>query len=166
MPTLGIGKINSGFTLIELLIVLILIGVSSSFLMLNTNLINIFETSEYSVQEYFQSMSDESILRGRTLHWFLKKDQEHVYLDEYANDSSLLQLNDKSFIDLIGSDTMVTIKTSQGIEYLIDQNYSSIPMISFYPSGETSGALITMDNANGTYKVIVRTNGDIEKISD
>ncbi len=45
MPTSGIGKNNSGFTLIELLLVLILIGVSSSYIMLNTDLIGSFKSS-------------------------------------------------------------------------------------------------------------------------
>ena len=40
---LNYSRHRGGFTLIELLVVLILIGVSSSYLMLNTNLLRIFD---------------------------------------------------------------------------------------------------------------------------
>ena len=166
MPTLGTGKNNSGFTLIELLVVLILIGISSSYLMLNTNLVNIFNSSDDAPENFFQYMSDESILKGRTLHWFLTTNEEGIYMDEYLNDASLLQSNHKGLLDMISSDTEVTIRSAQGIDYRIDQDISPAPMLSFYPSGETSGAIITMDSANGTYKIIVRTNGEIEKAED
>ena len=66
MLTSEIGKTNHGFTLIELLVVLILIGVSSSYLMLNTNLLRIFDAPNEAPEQILRNMSDESILKGRT----------------------------------------------------------------------------------------------------
>ena len=98
MPTLGTGKNNSGFTLIELLVVLILIGISSSYLMLNTNLVNIFNSSDDAPENFFQYMSDESILKGRTLHWFLTTNEEGIYMDEYLNDASFYDNVNESLV--------------------------------------------------------------------
>ena len=166
MLTSEIGKTNHGFTLIELLVVLILIGVSSSYLMLNTNLLRIFDAPNEAPEQILRNMSDESILKGRTLHWFLAKNEERIYMDEYFNEELLLESNDMRFIDTIPSGTEVFIKTAQGIDYRIDENITPTPMLSFYPSGGTSGAMITIDNSYGIYKIIVRTNGQIEKVEE
>ena len=48
----------------------------------------------------------------------------------------------------------------------IDEDFAPVPMISFYPSGETSGAIITIQNTKLTYKIAVKTNGEIAKIKE
>jgi len=166
MPTLEIGKSNSGFTLIELLVVLIIIGISTSYLMLNSNVINIFQASDNSAEKIFQKMSDESVLKGRTLHWFLNNKEERIYQDDYQNNEPFIQSLDLKFLDSVSSDSEIIILTAQGMEYRIDEDFTPVPMISFYPSGETSGAIITIQNTKLTYKIAVKTNGEIAKIKE
>ena len=166
MPTSGIGKNNSGFTLIELLLVLILIGVSSSYIMLNTDLIGSFKSSGDTAEDYFERMTNESILRGRTLHWFLSNEEERIYLDDFFTEASMLHSDELNFLKIIPSNSEVTIKTGNGTQYRINKDLTPIPMISFYPSGETSGAIIAVNHPNGTYKVLVRTNGEVDRVEE
>ena len=67
---------------------------------------------------------------------------------------------------IIPSNSEVTIKTGDGKEYRINQDLTPNPMISFYPSGETSGAIIAVNHPNGTYKVLVRTNGEVDRVEE
>ena len=67
MQTLVIGLNKKlGFTLIELLIVIVIIGLMSSILLLNTNIVNI-SNSPKTLEENFSEISQESIIRGKVL---------------------------------------------------------------------------------------------------
>ena len=47
-----------------------------------TNLLRIFDAPNEAPEQILRIMSDESILKGRTLQWFLAKNEERIYLDE------------------------------------------------------------------------------------
>ena len=67
MQTLVIGlNKKPGFTLIELLVVIVIIGLMSSILLLNTNIVNI-SNSPKTLEENFSEISQESIIRGKVL---------------------------------------------------------------------------------------------------
>ena len=69
MQTLVIGlNKKPGFTLIELLIVIVIIGLMSSILLLNTNIVNT-SNSPKTLEENFSEISQESIIRGKVLGW-------------------------------------------------------------------------------------------------
>ena len=79
MQTLVIGlNKKPGFTLIELLIVIVIIGVMSSILLLNTNIVNI-SNSPRTLEESFSEISQESIIRGKVLGWYANANEQAIY---------------------------------------------------------------------------------------
>ena len=74
MLMLVIGRTNkNGFTLIELLVVLVIIGIASSYILLNTSVLNFIKLRDHSIENSFQLLSEESILRGKTIYWYASK---------------------------------------------------------------------------------------------
>ena len=61
---------------------------------------------------------------------------------------------------------MITINASNGHSYPIDNDMSETPLISFYPSGENSGAIISIESKENFFKIIVSQNGFIKKEID
>ena len=78
----------------------------------------------------------------------------------------MLSSNELNFLEIIPFNSEVTIKTGNGTEYRINRDLTPFPMISFYPSGETSGAVITVNHPKGAYKVLVRTNGEVDRVEE
>ena len=81
---IGLNK-KPGFTLIELLIVIVIIGVMSSILLLNTNIVNI-SNSPRTLEESFSEISQESIIRGKVLGWYANTNEQAIY--EIANEET------------------------------------------------------------------------------
>ena len=81
---IGLNK-KPGFTLIELLIVIVIIGIMSSILLLNTNIVNI-SSSPRTLEESFSEISQESIIRGKVLGWYANTNEQAVY--EIANEDT------------------------------------------------------------------------------
>ena len=81
---IGLNK-KPGFTLIELLIVIVIIGIMSSILLLNTNIINV-SNSPRTLEESFSEISQESIIRGKVLGWYANTNEQAVY--EIANEDT------------------------------------------------------------------------------
>ena len=87
-------------------------------------------------------------------------------MDDLFTEASMLHSDELNFLKIIPSNSEVTIKTGNGTQYRINQDLTPIPVISFYPSGETSGAIIAVNHPNGTYKVLVRTNGEVDRVEE
>ena len=81
---IGLNK-KPGFTLIELLIVIVIIGIMSSILLLNTNIINV-SNSPRTLEESFSEISQESIIRGKVLGWYANTNEQAIY--EIANEET------------------------------------------------------------------------------
>ena len=78
MQTLVIGlNKKPGFTLIELLIVIVIIGLMSAILHLNTNIVYI-SNSPKTLEENFSEISQESIIRGKVLGWYANTNEQAV----------------------------------------------------------------------------------------
>ena len=75
---IGLNK-KPGFTLIELLIVIVIIGIMSSILLLNTNIVNI-SSSPRTLEESFSEISQESIIRGKVLGWYANTNEQAIYV--------------------------------------------------------------------------------------
>ncbi|MBT87854.1 MAG: hypothetical protein CMD55_04230 [Gammaproteobacteria bacterium] len=168
MQILGTGRINNkGFTLIELMVVLVIIGIASSYVILNTSIIDFMKASENPIEENFFLLTEESILRGSTIHWFASKKQDRFYVHN-SIDNSLenIDIDGFTFIDNFDENTMITINASNGHSYPIDNDMSETPLISFYPSGENSGAIISIESKENFFKIIVSQNGFIKKEID
>ena len=81
---IGLNK-KPGFTLIELLIVIVIIGIMSSILLLNTNIVNV-SNSPRTLEESFSEISQESIIRGKVLGWYANTNEQAIY--EIANEET------------------------------------------------------------------------------
>ena len=159
MQTLVIGlNKKPGFTLIELLIVIVIIGIMSSILLLNTNIVNIGNSSK-TLEENFLEISQESIIRGKVLGWYANTNEQAVF--EIANEEvqitpkPIYNYNWNEFIDFEKE-----IETSDGLKFKLSNDDLDLPYILFYPSGETTGAKFTFYKNNQKYNFVLTHGGE------
>ena len=163
MLMLVIGRTNkNGFTLIELLVVLIIIGITSSYILLNTSVLNFIKLRDHSIENSFQLLSEESILRGKTIYWYASRTEQKFYTFNQNNQAlEAIEINELSLLGNYSDQTVIKVKTANGGHYELDTDISETPLISFYPSGENSGAIIDIDDNNQLIKIIISQNGFI-----
>ena len=159
MQTLVIGLSKKpGFTLIELLIVIVIIGLMSSILLLNTNIVNI-SNSPKTLEENFSEISQESIIRGKVLGWYANTNEQAVY--EITNEETGIISNpiySYTWYEFI--DFEKEIETSDGLKFKLSNDDLDLPYILFYPSGETTGAKFTFYNNNQKYNFVLTHGGE------
>ncbi len=159
MQTLVIGlNKKKGFTLIELLIVIVIIGLMSSILLLNTNIVN-FSKSPKTLEENFSEISQESVIRGKILGWYANTNEQAVY--EITNEET--GINSKpiySYTWYEFIDFEKEIETSDGLKFKLSNDDLDLPYILFYPSGETTGAKFTFYNNNQKYNFVLTHGGE------
>ena len=159
MQTLVIGlNKKPGFTLIELLIVIVIIGLMSSILLLNTNIVNI-SNSPKTLEENFSEISQESIIRGKVLGWYANTNEQAVF--EIANKE--VQITPKPIYNYTWNefiDFEKEIETSDGLKFKLSNDDLDLPYILFYPSGETTGAKFTFYNNNQKYNFVLTHGGE------
>ena len=144
---IGLNK-KPGFTLIELLIVIVIIGIMSSILILNTNIVNV-SNSPRTLEESFSEISQESIIRGKVLGWYANTNEQAVY--EIANEET--EISSKPIYSYTWNEFIEfekEIETSDGLKFKLSNDDLDLPYILFYPSGETTGAKFTFYNNNQT----------------
>ncbi len=165
MQTLVIGlNKKPGFTLIELLIVIVIVGLMSSILLLNTNIVNI-SNSPRTLGENFSEISQESIIRGKVLGWYANTNEQAVY--EIANEE--IQINTKPIYSYTWNefiDFEKEIETSDGLKFKLSNDNLDLPYILFYPSGETTGAKFTFYNDNQKYNFVLTHGGEFLKTDE
>ena len=159
MQTLVIGlNKKPGFTLIELLIVIVIIGLMSSILLLNTNIVNI-SNSPKTLEENFSEISQESIIRGKVLGWYANTNEQAVY--EITNEETGIiskPIYSDTWYEFI--DFEKEIETSDGLKFKLSNDDLDLPYILFYPSGETTGAKFTFYNNNQKYNFVLTHGGE------
>ena len=165
MQTLVIGlNKKPGFTLIELLIVIVIVGLMSSILLLNTNIVNI-SNSPRTLEENFSEISQESIIRGKVLGWYANTNEQAVY--EIANEE--IQINTKPIYSYTWNefiDFEKEIETSDGLKFKLSNDNLDLPYILFYPFGETTGAKFTFYNDNQKYNFVLTHGGEFLKTDE
>ena len=163
MLMLVIGRTNkNGFTLIELLVVLIIIGIASSYIFLNTSVLNFIKLRDHSIENSFQLLSEESILRGKTIYWYASKAEQKFYILNQDNQTlEVIEIDGLSLLDNYSDQTVIRVKTANGGQYELDTDISETPLISFYPSGQNSGAIIDINDNEQLIKIVISQNGFI-----
>ena len=159
MQTLAIGlNKKPGFTLIELLIVIVIIGLMSSILLLNTNIVNVSD-SPRTLEESFSEISQESIIRGKVLGWYANTNEQAVYeiVDEKTE---IISKPIYSYTWNEFAEFEKEIETSDGLKYKLSNDDLDLPYILFYPSGETTGAKFTLYNNNQKYNFVLTHGGE------
>ena len=159
MQTLVIGlNKKKGFTLIELLIVIIIIGLMSSILLLNTNIVDV-SNSPKTLEENFSEISQESIVRGKVLGWYANTNEQAVY--EIGNEETQKKpkpINSYTWNEFIEFEK--EIETSDGLKFKLSNDNLDSPYILFYPSGETTGAKFTFYRDNQKYNFVLTHGGE------
>ena len=164
MQILVIGKKNRlGFTLIELLMVLCIIGVTSTYIFLNTSILSFIKIKENPIESNFKVLSEESIIRGKSIQWFASSNgskfyainqreelMEEIFIDEF----SLIQASMKDGF---------MIRKANGQRIVLEDDLSEYPLITFYPSGENTGAIIYIEDGNYMIEIYISQNGKITK---
>ena len=164
MQILVIGKKNRlGFTLIELLMVLCIIGVTSTYIFLNTSILSFIKIKENPIESNFKVLSEESIIRGKSIQWFASSNgskfyainqreelMEEIFIDEF----SLIQASMKDGF---------MIRKANGQRIVLEDDLSEYPLITFYPSGENTGAIIYIKDGNYMIEIYISQNGKITK---
>ena len=165
MQTLVIGlNKKPGFTLIELLIVIVIIGLMSSILLLNTNIVNI-SNSPKTLEENFSEISQESIIRGKVLGWYANTNEQAVY--EITNEETgIISKPIYSYTWYEFIDFEKEIETSDGLVFKLSNDDLDLPYILFYPSGETTGAKFTFYNNNQKYNFVLTHGGEFLRIDE
>ena len=165
MQTLVIGlNKKPGFTLIELLIVIVIIGIMSSILLLNTNIVNI-SSSPRTLEESFSEISQESIIRGKVLGWYANTNEQAIY--EIANEETeIISKPIYSYTWNEFTEFEKEIETSDGLKFKLSNDDLDLPYILFYPSGETTGAKFTFYNNNHKYNFVLTHGGEFLRIDE
>ena len=163
MLMLVIGRTNkNGFTLIELLVVLVIIGIASSYIFLNTSVLNFIKLRDHSIENSFQLLSEESILRGKTIYWYASKAEQKFYILNQDNQTlEVIEIDGLSLLDNYSDQTVIRVKTANGGQYELDTDISETPLISFYPSGQNSGAIIDINDNEQLIQIVISQNGFI-----
>ena len=160
---IGLNK-KPGFTLIELLIVIVIIGIMSSILLLNTNIINV-SNSPRTLEESFSEISQESIIRGKVLGWYANTNEQAVY--EIANeDTEIISKPIYSYTWNEFIEFEKEIETSDGLKFKLSNDDLDLPYILFYPSGETTGAKFTFYHNNQKYNFVLTHGGEFLRIDE
>lgn len=164
MQILVIGKKNRlGFTLIELLMVLCIIGVTSTYIFLNTSILSFIKIKENPIESNFKVLSEESIIRGKSIQWFASSNGSKFYAINQRE-----ELMEEIFIDefsLIQASVNngIMIRKANGRRIVLEDDLSEYPLITFYPSGENSGAIIYIQDGNFMIEIYISQNGKITK---
>jgi len=158
----GYSKNYQGFTLLELLVVLLIIGIASSVIVLNTNSIDGLMRGKTSLDNNFQTISDESILSGKVLGWFPGNSSQKIFvLDSYKNidyEYSTSAFNNSwSGVE----DDRKIFKGNDGEEIELEEKISAVPLIIFYPTGENSGGELFIFGSEFNQKIYIKQNGKI-----
>ena len=160
---IGLNK-KPGFTLIELLIVIVIIGIMSSILLLNTNIVNV-SNSPRTLEESFSEISQESIIRGKVLGWYANTNEQAVY--EIANeDTEIISKPIYSYTWNEFIEFEKEIETSDGLKFKLSNDDLDLPYILFYPSGETTGAKFTFYKNNQKYNFVLTHGGEFLRIDE
>ena len=125
---IGLNK-KPGFTLIELLIVIVIIGIMSSILLLNTNIVNI-SNSPRTLEESFSEISQESIIRGKVLGWYANINEQAIY--EITNEETeIISKPIYSYTWNEFTEFEKEIETSDGLKFKLSNDDLDLPYILF-----------------------------------
>ena len=165
MLTLETGTKNKGFTLIELIVVMLVVAIASSYLTLNLGIFESINQSDRSFEGDLGFMSEESMLIGSSILWHASLDENKFYMIKNGKKYEREDLGERSsFRQRYSSDVMVSIQTGDGYKYQLNDEITSSPLITFYPSGENSGAEIVISDSKLLKTIHIKQNGEVSSV--
>ena len=157
----GCNNCKSGFTLIEILVVLIVIGIASSLIFLNFSSVVSISKNQTTFSKSFNYLSEESIITGDVVGWHANNKNQFSYFLDNKNEilSKIENPLLRNWQNL--ENYKKTFKSSDGSEIDFELYDENIPLLIFYPSGESSGGLINIYFDDYIQKIEINSNGSI-----
>ena len=157
----GCNNIKRGFTLIEILVVLVVIGIVSSLIFLNFSSVVSISNNQSTFSKSFNYLSEESVITGNVIGWHANNENQFSYFLD--NENQILSNIDNPFLRNWKNLTNYkkTFKSSDGSEIDIELYEESLPLLIFYPSGESSGGFINIYFDEYIQKIEINSNGNI-----
>jgi type II secretion system protein H len=157
----GCNSIKSGFTLIEILVVLVVIGIASSLILLNFSSADAISKNQSTFTKSFNFLSEESIITGDIIGWHANNKNQFSYFlnNEYQIVSKIENPFLSNWQNL--SNYKKTFRSSDGSEIDFELYDEDVPLILFYPSGESSGGFINIFFNEYIQKIEINSNGSI-----
>lgn len=165
IQTLAIGcsKTSRGFTLIELLVSIIIIGLVSSIIFLNSSVLDSLEKNTGALKNLFNYLSEESMLSGSMIGFYAKNNKIDA---SYINNLGIKINNRKIDLPKTNWDDFKNYKKSylspEGIETVIKDEFDSSPLLIFFPDGQNSGGQIRVELDSNIYIIDIDKNGNFE----
>ena len=157
----GCNNCKSGFTLIEILVVLVVIGIASSLIFLNFSSVVSISNNQTTFSKSFNYLSEESIITGDVVGWHANNKNQFSYFLDNKNEilSKIENPLLRNWQNL--ENYKKTFKSSDGSEIDFELYDENIPLLIFYPSGESSGGLINIYFDDYIQKIEINSNGSI-----
>jgi prepilin-type N-terminal cleavage/methylation domain-containing protein len=157
----GCNNCKSGFTLIEILVVLVVIGIASSLIFLNFSSVVSISNNQTTFSKSFNYLSEESIITGDVVGWHANNKNQFSYFLDNKNEilSKIENPLLRNWQNL--ENYKKTFKSSDGSEIDFELYDENIPLLIFYPSGESSGGLINIYFDDHIQKIEINSNGSI-----
>lgn len=157
----GCNNIKRGFTLIEILVVLVVIGIASSLIFLNFSSVVSISKNQSTFIKSFNYLSEESIITGNVIGWHANNENQFSYFLD--NENQILSNIDNPFLRNWKNLTNYkkTFKSSDGSEIDFQLYEEGLPLLIFYPSGESSGGFINIYFEGYIQKIEINSNGNI-----
>jgi prepilin-type N-terminal cleavage/methylation domain-containing protein len=157
----GYNNCKSGFTLIEILVVLVVIGIASSLIFLNFSSAVSISKNQTTFSKSFNYLSEESIITGDVVGWHANNKNQFSYFLDNKNEI-LLKIENPLLRNWQNLENYKkTFKSSDGSEIDFELYDENIPLLIFYPSGESSGGLINIYFDDYIQKIEINSNGSI-----
>ena len=157
----GCNNCKSGFTLIEILVVLVVIGIASSLIFLNFSSVVSISKNQTTFSKSFNYLSEESIITGDVVGWHANNKNQFSYFVDNKNE--ILSKIENPFLRNWQNlaNYKKTFRSSDGSEIDFEFYDENIPLLIFYPSGESSGGFINIYFNDHIQKIEINSNGNI-----
>ena len=158
---IGCNNLKRGFTLVEILVVLVVIGIASSLIFLNFSSVTSISKNQSTFAKFFHYLSEESIITGDIVGWHADNADQFSYSLDKNNQIILDITNPYSNNWQNLSNFKKTFKSFDGSEIDFDLYDEELPLLLFYPSGESSGGHINIFFDSYIQKIEINSNGKV-----
>lgn len=158
---IGCNNLKRGFTLIEILVVLVVIGIASSLIFLNFSSVTSISKNQSTFAKFFHYLSEESIITGDVVGWHADNANQFSYSLDKNNQIILDITNPYSNNWQNLSNFKKTFKSFDGSEIDFDLYDEELPLLLFYPSGESSGGVINIFLNDYIQEIEINSNGKV-----
>ena len=140
---------------------LVVIGIASSLIFLNFSSVTSISKNQSTFAKFFHYLSEESIITGDVVGWHADNANQFSYSLDKNNQIILDITNPYSNNWQNLSNFKKTFKSFDGSEIDFDLYDEELPLLLFYPSGESSGGHINIFFDNYIQKIEINTNGKV-----